>query len=100
MDDFGTGYASIQTLRNIKFDQIKIDRSYIQGPMNDINLALIKSLIWTARAINVDLVAEGIETEEQLNTLSSLGCTLGQGFFLDQFDERNMEAKTPLDKHI
>ena len=93
MDDFGSGYASIQTLRNIEFDRIKIDQSYIQGPMNDLNLALIKALIWTARAINVDLVAEGIETEEQFTILSSLGCSLGQGFYLDQFEKRTVNIK-------
>ena len=93
MDDFGSGYASIQTLRDIEFDRIKIDKSYIQGPMTDLNLALIKALIWTARAINVDLVAEGIETEEQLTILGSLGCSLGQGFYLDQFEENRKKTK-------
>ena len=93
MDDFGSGYASIQTLRDIEFDRIKIDKSYIKGPMNDLNLALIKALIWTARAINVDLVAEGIETEEQLTILGSLGCSLGQGFYLDQFQDQSTNTK-------
>ena len=84
MDDFGTGYASIQILRHIKMDRIKIDHSYVREATDDIGLSMIKTVIWMARALDVELVAEGIEEEEQLSTLSSMGCALGQGFYLDR----------------
>jgi len=94
MDDFGTGYASIQILKHIKMDRIKIDQSYIKEATDDIGLSMIKTVIWMARALDVELVAEGIEEEEQLGTLSSIGCTLGQGFYLDRMLADSADKQT------
>ena len=84
MDDFGTGYASISMLRHIAVERIKLDQSYIEHIENEVDQALIKTVIWMARALKVELVAEGIEREDQLKALTALGCKLGQGFLLDQ----------------
>ena len=83
IDDFGTGYASISMLRHIAVERIKLDQSYIENIENDVEQALIKTVIWMARALNVELVAEGIEKEDQLKALTALGCKLGQGFLFN-----------------
>ena len=83
IDDFGTGYASISMLRHIAVERIKLDQSYIENIENDVEQALIKTVIWMARALKVELVAEGIEREDQLIALSALGCKLGQGFLFN-----------------
>ena len=83
VDDFGTGYASISLLRDISVERIKLDKSYTENIENDVDQALIKTVIWMARALKVELVAEGIEREEQLVALAALGCKIGQGFWLN-----------------
>lgn len=86
MDDFGTGYASIQILRYIDIDRIKIDRSYTSKLDNKLEQSLIKTVIWMARSLKMDLVAEGIETKEQMRILSGLGCEFGQGYLFNSDD--------------
>ena len=86
MDDFGTGYASIQILRYIDIDRIKIDRSYTSKLDNKLEQSLIKTVIWMARSLKMDLVAEGIETKEQMRILSGLGCEFGQGYLFNSND--------------
>ena len=86
MDDFGTGYASIQILRYIDIDRIKIDRSYTSKLDNKLEQSLIKTVIWMARSLNMDLVAEGIEKKEQMRILSGLGCEFGQGYLFNSND--------------
>jgi len=83
IDDFGTGYASISMLRNIAVERIKLDRTFIENIQNEVDQALVKTVIWMSKALKVELVAEGIESEEQLNALAALGCNLGQGFWLE-----------------
>jgi len=83
LDDFGTGYASISLLRDISVERIKLDKSYIENIENDVEQALVKTVLWMARALKVELVAEGIEREEQLVALTALGCKIGQGFWLN-----------------
>lgn len=83
VDDFGTGYASISLLRSISVERIKLDKSYIKNIENEVDQALIKTVVWMARALNIELVAEGIESEEQLIALTALGCKIGQGFWLN-----------------
>ena len=70
IDDFGTGYASISMLRHIAVERIKLDQSYIENIENDVEQALIKTVIWMARALKVELVAEGIE--RRINIYDSL----------------------------
>ena len=86
MDDFGTGYASTQILRYIDIDRIKIDRSYTSNLDNTLEQSLIKTVIWMARSLKMDLVAEGIETKEQMRILSGLCCEFGQGYLFNSND--------------
>ena len=83
IDDFGTGYSSLGYLRRFPLDIIKIDRSFIEGIERDEEgAALVKGIISMAEALRLGVVAEGIETVEQLHCLRRLGCTEGQGFYI------------------
>ncbi len=83
LDDFGTGYASLSHLLSVPIDVIKIDRSFVEQLDHDRgSAAIINGVARIAEKLNLDLVAEGIETEEQCKTLLSLGCHVGQGFHL------------------
>jgi diguanylate cyclase (GGDEF)-like protein/PAS domain S-box-containing protein len=85
MDDFGTGYSSLNYLRKIQFDILKIDKSFISGiPTNQSNYKLISATIAIAKSFNLQVVAEGIETEEQAKTLLNLGCDFAQGYYYHQ----------------
>ncbi len=81
MDDFGTGYSSLSYLHSFPFDVLKIDRSFV-GRMKDGDQAfqIVRTIIDLARALGMDVVAEGIETCEQYRLLCRLGCRFGQGF--------------------
>jgi len=85
MDDFGTGYSSLSYLRTYPFDVLKIDRSFI----NEINKtvkskALINAIISMSHALNLKVVAEGIETEQQYAQLKNLHCDYGQGYLFSK----------------
>jgi EAL domain-containing protein (putative c-di-GMP-specific phosphodiesterase class I) len=81
MDDFGTGYSSLSYLHSFPIDVLKIDRSFV-GRMTEGEqpLQIVRTIIELARVLGMDVVAEGIETEEQYHLLRELGCRLGQGF--------------------
>ena len=81
IDDFGTGWSSLAYLRRFPIDIIKIDRSFVRGVGRDPNdTAVIKAVLSLGHALDLTLVAEGIETEEQARTLADMGCHHGQGF--------------------
>lgn len=81
-DDFGTGFASLSTLKNFPVDKIKIDKSFVAELNNNkICFAIVGSIIHIAKELNIDVVAEGIENTEQLDIIKDLGCNIGQGFF-------------------
>jgi EAL domain-containing protein (putative c-di-GMP-specific phosphodiesterase class I) len=81
MDDFGTGYSSLNYLRKYPFDVLKIDRSFISEITNNAaDRELVQASIALAQGLKLTVVAEGIETEEQLSMLRSLGCDFGQGY--------------------
>jgi predicted signal transduction protein with EAL and GGDEF domain len=83
LDDFGAGYASISYLREMVFDEIKLDGSLIQNADSDPDRQrLLSALIGLCGALGLGAVAEHIETEEQMLLLKQLGCTAGQGFYL------------------
>ena len=82
LDDFGAGYASITYLREMEFDQIKLDGSLITASNRFGGKRLLAALIGLCDALNVVCVAEHIETEEQLRMLVSMGCEAGQGYWL------------------
>jgi diguanylate cyclase (GGDEF)-like protein/PAS domain S-box-containing protein len=81
IDDFGTGYSSLDHLREMPADILKIDRSFVAGmAANSPDSALVAAAIAMGRALAMEVVAEGIETSEQVADLRELGCPLGQGF--------------------
>ncbi len=85
IDDFGTGYSSLTYLRNFRFDKIKIDRRFIQGLRDhEPDAAIVRSIIMLSQNIGVGTTAEGIETEEQLLSVTTEGCTLGQGYLFSR----------------
>jgi len=81
MDDFGTGYSSLSYLRSFPFDKIKIDRSFVKGlGEGGESAAIVRAVAGLARSLNMTTTAEGVETEEQMRHVRSLGCTEMQGF--------------------
>ncbi len=81
LDDFGTGYSSLSYLRNFPVNKLKIDRSFIeQGNSSKENQDLVNAIIALAHNISLDVVAEGVETLEQLEWLKKMSCQMGQGF--------------------
>jgi EAL domain-containing protein (putative c-di-GMP-specific phosphodiesterase class I) len=85
MDDFGTGYSSLNHLHSFPFDVLKIDRSFVNRMTEgEQALQIVKTIIELARALGMDVVAEGVETIEQHNLLRDLGCRYGQGFLFSR----------------
>ncbi|HUJ35961.1 MAG TPA: bifunctional diguanylate cyclase/phosphodiesterase, partial [Solirubrobacteraceae bacterium] len=81
LDDFGTGYSSLSYLTRLPLDVLKVDRSFVDGLGNEPrDTAITETIIAMSRALSMDVVAEGVETAEQVDELSRLGCTLAQGF--------------------
>jgi len=82
MDDFGTGYSSLSFLKKFSVDVLKIDRSMVQGvEKNHADAAIISAVTSLAHALDLTVVAEGVETAEELERLRSLGCDIGQGYY-------------------
>ena len=85
IDDFGTGYSSLSYLHRFPVDTIKIDRSFVsQMQANGDNSAIVKAIITLAHMLDMDVIAEGIETTAQLAQLKLLQCEHGQGFFFSK----------------
>lgn len=81
IDDIGVGYASLANLRKMPVDLLKIDRSFIRDITSDpVTDGLVRSILFLADRLNLEVIAEGIETAEQLRLLRAMGCGLGQGF--------------------
>ena len=83
LDDFGTGYSSMSYLKDFRFDTLKIDRSFVADySKSEISTIVLKNILTLGHDLGLNVVAEGIETEEQEAHLRSLGCTTGQGYLL------------------
>lgn len=81
LDNFGTGHSSLRQLRDLPFDKVMIDRSYIETMGEDSDsAALVRAVIAMAKNLGLSSVAEGVETAEQAKLLARLGCDIGQGF--------------------
>ncbi|MBB4954702.1 diguanylate cyclase (GGDEF)-like protein [Agrobacterium vitis] len=82
VDDFGMGYSSLAYLISLKIDRLKIDRSIITDiSESGANQALVTAMVGLGRALHVEIVVEGVETVDDANTLTSIGCDIAQGFY-------------------
>ncbi len=82
LDDFGTGHASLSYLLEFPIDEIKIDRSFVsQIRTSEKSLQIVRSVLFLAKALGLDVVAEGIETYEELRIIAELGCSRFQGYY-------------------
>jgi EAL domain-containing protein (putative c-di-GMP-specific phosphodiesterase class I) len=81
IDDFGTGYSSLSYLQRFPIDTLKIDRSFVnQMTDNEENIAIVRTIVALAQNLGMDVVAEGVETDDQLNLLRKLDCENGPGY--------------------
>jgi len=82
LDDFGTGFSSLQYLARMPIDFIKIDRSFVMNIQKDPKTqAVVSSIIYLAQKLNIQIISEGIETETEHNIMQALGSEYGQGYF-------------------
>jgi EAL domain-containing protein (putative c-di-GMP-specific phosphodiesterase class I) len=85
IDDFGKGYSSLGLLKNITADVIKIDMSFLQETRdNERNALILRSVIGLSDSLGMDVITEGVETQQQLQVLTEMGCNLFQGYYFSR----------------
>lgn len=85
IDDFGTGYSSMSALQKLPLDRLKIDMSFVRRIMeSDEDREIIRAIITLAHSLRLKIVAEGVETSEQRQLLTEMGCDLGQGYLFSR----------------
>ncbi|MCU1368097.1 MAG: hypothetical protein JWN39_3736 [Ilumatobacteraceae bacterium] len=85
IDDFGTGYSSLSSLQQFPLQRIKIDRAFVQGVADNVNdRSLVRTIIAMGASLGLDMVAEGVETVEQMRVLDELGCMKAQGYLISR----------------
>ena len=95
IDDFGTGYSCLSYLRRLPFNAIKIDRSFVRDVATDPSgRAIVEAIVALGHSLDKRLVAEGVETEAQLDAVAALGCDEAQGYYLGR--PQPATAVTPL----
>ena len=83
MDDFGTGYSSLNLLRKLPLDFLKIDKSFVDEILeHESAKELVSKIVEIANSLGMGVVAEGVETQEQLEVLRTMGCTYAQGYLI------------------
>lgn len=83
IDDFGTGYSTMEQLQRIPFTELKVDRKFVTGASNDASSrAILESSVELAKKLNMKVVAEGVETEQDLELVTKIGCDYIQGFYI------------------
>jgi diguanylate cyclase (GGDEF)-like protein/PAS domain S-box-containing protein len=98
IDDFGTGYSSLAYLQRMPINQLKIDRSFVQEiTHNENDAAIVNAIIAMAGSLNLDIIAEGVETPEQIDYLAGCGCNAFQGYWFSR-PLSGTEALSKLDK--
>ncbi len=95
IDDFGTGYSSLAYLKRLPVHKVKIDQSFIHGiPHDQEDLEIVKAIIALSRSLKLEIIAEGVETEEQINILFEYGCEYIQGFYFSKpIEAKEIEKK-------
>jgi EAL domain-containing protein (putative c-di-GMP-specific phosphodiesterase class I) len=97
MDDFGTGYSSLSYLRRFSLDVLKIDRSFVSDMVsNTESREIVKTILRLGRNLGIEVIAEGVETAEQVSLLQSLGCEYAQGYFFSEPLDQSGVAETLL----
>lgn len=85
IDDFGTGYSSLNYLHQLPFDTLKIDRSFVSALQSRSDGGqIVQTILDLAKNLNLDVVAEGTESEEHVNILHQMGCGYAQGYFFSR----------------
>ncbi len=85
LDDFGTGYSSLSLLQRFPLQRIKIDRAFVLGVADNPNdRSLVRTIVAMGRSLDLDIVAEGVETVQQMQVLSDLGCKKAQGYLISR----------------
>lgn len=99
IDDFGSGYSSLNVLNDIRADVLKLDKNFVGKTENrDRNMSILHNIIEMSKTLNMEVIAEGIETEAQFQTLSSMGCDMFQGFYFskpispDEFERKYLNT--------
>jgi len=85
IDDFGTGHSSLAYLKQFPVHEVKVDRAFVQGVAESpVDSAIVRAVIDLANAMGIAAVAEGVETRDQVDELTTLGCQIAQGFYFSQ----------------
>jgi PAS domain S-box-containing protein/diguanylate cyclase (GGDEF)-like protein len=101
LDDFGTGYSSLSYLQRMPIDAVKLDRSFVSELTKDAaTVSMVQSVLAMARALNLRVVTEGVETEEQLEILRTLGCDEAQGYLLGRPESAELALRRVLDSPL
>lgn len=101
LDDFGTGYSSLSQLKNLPIDSLKIDRSFVgEVGSNSSNAHIIEAVVSLSQKFGVKVIAEGVETEEQLSFLKNVGCDIAQGYYISRpLPFKELKSFLGIDEH-